>query len=507
MKKQFWYLIILLTGVITCDDESYADKKYPRVETLDITEAKNGNLVFSGKITFRSDHKITKHGFVWSVVQDPNLEKSFKEVTEGAPKDDIFLYEVTSGVVDNTVQYVRAFLQTDNYVIYGPIVSFKPSKIQPLLEEISPAEADVNETVIIKGLNFNQLPENFGILFGDVEGEILSVSDTEIAVKVPQGLIDDRNLSVTKTTLITIRAAGATFKLDQLFTLSYPGKWIQLNDFPGTARIGAVCFKVGDTGYFGFGSSRCPATTYYNDLWKYNKQTDSWTQIATPMAARATLTPFVYGTKVYLVGGRTNSGATKEVWEFDSITEAWTKKSDFPGVIQNFGFGFVIGNHGYYGCATSDHTCGNSYNNQFWRYDIATDSWTKLDDIFTGEAIGQIAVNTSNRFFILKDVRKLYEFNGSNEKWEFVSQIPFATYNPLSSFNFNDNIIAFGSTLRQEGAQMVYQFDLSTMKWENRTYLSDLYSEAIGGFAIDNTGIVLVNKNPFQTIEVWKLDP
>jgi hypothetical protein len=351
------------------------------------------------------------------------------------------------------------------------------------------------------------LPDQFGVFFGDVQGNITEVTDSEIHVTVPEGLVTDRNVEFTTDVDVSILAANATFNLESDFTLNYPGKWVQLDDFPGAARISAVSFQVGSTGYFGLGSSRCPVSTFYNDLWKYTPETDTWIEIVTPLTPRSSPTTFVYGSKIYIMGGQTASGLISEVWEFDTATGDWTQKNDYPGLPRKFGFGFVIGNYGYYGAAASDFACGNSYDNQFWRYDLINDSWLRLDDIFEGESIGQVSVSTTNRFFVLKAVNKLYEFNGTTYQWTLVSQIPFSTYNPLSGFAVNDDILSFGSTFISEGNEIVYQFNLTTLKWENRTYITDKYSEAIGGFSFNNAGIVIINKEPFEKIEIWRLDP
>jgi hypothetical protein len=509
---KFLHSFLFLTGLVlfaTCkEDDNISDWGYPRLETQQVISGPDG-LLFSGKITMRGNHQILSHGFVWSASPDPRLEKSFKVVFESEPQHDVFSQEIISGFHQNKPHYVRAFLQTPDYMVYGPEVEFKPNLNGTTLVDIDPIQANIGETITISGFGFEQLPSDFKIFFDDVQAEITSLSGTQVQVTVPAGLIQNTNVEVKKLTTITIHAPTSTlFTLSPNFELYYPGKWTRLNNFPGDSRNLASSFMIGNSGYFGFGSSRnCPATTYYSDLWKYDQTADSWREIATPLTGRAGVTTIVRGTKAYVIGGHHNQTRIKEVWEFDATSENWTRKTDFPGTARALGFGFAIDDHAYYGGGyrTFNECLGGDYDHEFWRYDLLNDAWEKLNNL-PFSSLNGVGVSNSTSGFTLASSTVLYEFDPDTNSWHPVSQGPFWTLDQVKSA-IVDDVISFGSThLPEEHENLYFEFDLLSKQWVNRTFTSSAYAEVIGTFKSGEQAIVLVSTTPFNTLEVWRLE-
>jgi N-acetylneuraminic acid mutarotase len=52
----------------------------------------------------------------------------------------------------------------------------------------------------------------------------------------------------------------------------------------------------------------------------------------------------------------------------------WTKKADFGGGSRESGIGFSIGSKGYIGTGKNQ---GGNYTKDFWEYDPATNAWTQ----------------------------------------------------------------------------------------------------------------------------------
>jgi hypothetical protein len=116
---------------------------------------------------------------------------------------------------------------------------------------------------------------------------------------------------------------------------------------------------------------------------------EGWTQGAvipvTSGPSQSTVVASPANGKLYVIGGGTGAGPNTridQVWAFDSVTNAWTRKTDVPapGIGSNFGaaalldgkiyaFGGVIGPPGPITVTSAA-----------WRYDIASDSWTRLAD-------------------------------------------------------------------------------------------------------------------------------
>ena len=158
--------------------------------------------------------------------------------------------------------------------------------------------------------------------------------------------------------------------------------WSREADFPGDPRRGAVGFSINGKGYLGLGYHDMHGTVYHyeHDIWEYDPLSNTWTEI--PSFEQNIINPmvFVANDKAYIVYG-------VKLWMFDPLDYTWEQKADYPG--KSFeGIAFSIDNKGYVG--TGD-LGGDNYTNSFWEYDPLTDEWTKLSShylLYRDKAVG-----------------------------------------------------------------------------------------------------------------------
>src|SRR5687767_59645 len=100
-------------------------------------------------------------------------------------------------------------------------------------------------------------------------------------------------------------------------------------------------------------------------------QIPSWSvQASLPSTGRSSSIMFSVGGKVYLaLGGNTTT--TNQVWEFDTLTNNWTQKNNFPGVARGGAFAMVYNNKVYVGLGFD----GTNYLTDIWEYTPSNDSW------------------------------------------------------------------------------------------------------------------------------------
>lgn len=146
--------------------------------------------------------------------------------------------------------------------------------------------------------------------------------------------------------------------------------WRPKNDFDGKGRHSAVAYTIGNYGYLGLGNGAGPdgnGTDYFNDIWQYDTESDSWTQIA-PFRGDGREDPvvFVKGTRVYLGGGSSPSGTYTDYYAFDNQLGIWLDKKEFPDARHSC-IAFTIGSNGYIGLG-ADNGITTYYNDlyQFW---------------------------------------------------------------------------------------------------------------------------------------------
>lgn len=155
--------------------------------------------------------------------------------------------------------------------------------------------------------------------------------------------------------------------------------WTKKADFGGNRRKDAVGFSIGAKGYMGTGQFN--DTQSFKDFWEYDQATNVWTQKADfGGTARFEAAGFALGKKGYIGTGRDlNNNAYKDFWEWDQATNTWTKKADFGGVVRHAATGISIGDKGYIGTGGSYFQSNASYKD-FWKYDVATNTWTRKAD-------------------------------------------------------------------------------------------------------------------------------
>ena len=152
--------------------------------------------------------------------------------------------------------------------------------------------------------------------------------------------------------------------------------WTRKADHPGRIRGAAVAFSIGDKGYLGLGYGD---DGRFADLWEYDPAADRWTQKASlPAAVRDHCAVFAIGPKAYVTSGMTckgnenDCGELKEVWEYDTRTDRWTRKADMPEAIVWSAY-FVLNGKGYIEGGQRPQTIARN----FWVYDPQADTWTR----------------------------------------------------------------------------------------------------------------------------------
>lgn len=167
--------------------------------------------------------------------------------------------------------------------------------------------------------------------------------------------------------------------------------WTQLQDFPSIGRGYAYGVTIGDKAYMGFGSTS--SGSYPTDWWEYDMNNDTWIQKSDfPFSGRNHPAMIVLGTNIYIGCGSNNNGNLGDWWEYNSITDSWTEKTSIIGNNRHHPFYFGIDNYAYVGFGhgsapgPGNNPNSNSYiYNDFYRYSPSNDSWIQLSD-FPSEA-------------------------------------------------------------------------------------------------------------------------
>ncbi len=121
------YLSVLLISVvlINCQKEKVASKEYPRLTTLDVTDISASGMTFKANILSGNLADIKEYGFVWDISYNPIIEIHSKNVLTGDISGNQFRTGIMASLEKNKLYHVRAYLKTEDVLVYGKIVEFK----------------------------------------------------------------------------------------------------------------------------------------------------------------------------------------------------------------------------------------------------------------------------------------------------------------------------------------------------------------------------------------------
>ncbi|MFI5171867.1 MAG: Kelch repeat-containing protein [Chitinophagales bacterium] len=208
--------------------------------------------------------------------------------------------------------------------------------------------------------------------------------------------------------------------------------WTQKADVPGTVRRDAIAFAIGNRGYMGTGVNGAIAWigTKKDDFYEYNPITNSWT---TKKDWEGNFGGGVYyasafatSIKGYLICGKLGSSYySNETWEYDPLTDDWTKKANFPGGTRYGASAFGIGGKGYVGCGADE----NYYRKDFFEYDPQTNIWTQKADFPGSPRFNAVGFSISGRGYIGLGTdggyqKDFYEYNPATDHWMQKANLP-----------------------------------------------------------------------------------
>ena len=351
----------------------------PEVRTLEVFSPYTDHALVAGEITKRGDATLTDHGFVWATHREPTVADG--RLSLGSPAAAVSFEGRAEPLEQNTSYYVRAFVESEGGdVVYG------------------------NE------LSFTTLTENTWIARSELMGEPLSAGASFV--------VNER---------LYVGTGFRTAYTASFYEYDYRrDTWRQVATMPASARAYAIAFSIGDYGYVGLGNT-CVGSglcthEYFNDLWRYDPGTNSWSRMADlPARGRAFSAVFVIGENAYVTGGSTVDD--RDLWRYSVATDTWTRLADYPGACISRGTAFAVGNKGYVGLGWSDGSCDD-----VWEYDPETDSWTGKADFPGGPRYHAVSFTRGDEAFVacgvyqqffepLEYLTDLWRYDPASDTW------------------------------------------------------------------------------------------
>jgi hypothetical protein len=211
-----FFLLALVTLLVTCNNYEFPKSPYPKVETLPVANISTSGLTFQGSISQLATLPVIDHGFVWGADKNLSLTDDFKVHLGAASSLGTFEAEIKSGLVQGNTYFVKAFVATEDYFVFGEVESFiSQGGTAPVIDSFVPAAGTWGDTIAIHGNYFGTAPGSNAVKFGSLDAKVLSSTETIIKCVVPANLVV---LSIP----ISVRVAGKTTISAKSFQLTVP---------------------------------------------------------------------------------------------------------------------------------------------------------------------------------------------------------------------------------------------------------------------------------------------
>jgi N-acetylneuraminic acid mutarotase len=222
---------------------------------------------------------------------------------------------------------------------------------------------------------------------------------------------------------------------------SFAQPWFEKSNYGGVARHRSSSFSIGNHGYLGLGHINSGVDVEYDDFWRYDPASDSWTQIANyPEGLCFHATCFVIGQKAYVGTGRLVSGAySKKFFCYDPATNSWSPIADLPGAARRGAVAFAVGEFGYVG--TGQTTAG--FSADFYKYSPATNQWTAIPNLpgpartssvaFSIEQFGYVGTGQTNS----GSTNDFYQYRPDLNQWVLKAPVGPTSRQEATGFGLN----------------------------------------------------------------------
>ena len=512
MKRLFKnsVIVILLLGTAiyfpSCMKE--ATPIPPVVITTNVSDITPTTASAGGIVEDNGGAEVTDIGVCWSTSLNPTTSSNKISIGKisigyGAGSFTGSLTELTA----NTKYYVRAYATNSVGTAYGLEISFSTEELPPNPEVTTSAITSITSSSAVSVGTLLHIQSDFLIESGVCWSTSPNPTrdDSKTMNVTYSGVFFTGNLTgLTPVTTYYVRAYalyGTEFDNDILYGNELSFTTQVTGDLPGKIRyFSAASFSIGTKVYIGLGYN---GDLTVKDFWEWDQITNVWSRKADyPGNSSSVAVSFSIGAKGYIgFGNDIIDGLTNEFWEYDPSTNSWTQKASLPKS-RGMAVGFSIGTKGYIGTGYKDSYTDYSYPVQtyqdFWEWDQATNTWTQKANFggiarfgAVGFSIGDkgyIGIGSGDGNNLLND---FWEWDQAKDVW--TKKADFGGISRLRAVGFSIGNKGYIGTGTDDGTTLYkdfWEWDQVTDSWIKKNDFGGNARGGAVGFSIGNKGYI-----------------
>jgi hypothetical protein len=475
LPNYLFFIILLLLGCTK--DLELPPKDYPYVIT-EMPRVSPEGVSFSADLVDPGSSKILHYGFVWSEHPLPT-RNDYNVIFEPGINRGRYSCNLSANLKDSVTYYVRAYVASDIYEVYGKEITFdSQGSLPPGILSFSPNYGPIGTKVIIYGENIAPTSNDYVVKFGDHVAHIDSFAGNKIYTEVPAILKPEK-------VRISIQNTGREVFSGDVFDLWFP--WIKEGSYEYKYDIFySAAFTFNKKGYI--------ISMFSSDLIEFDPENNSLTTI-TKLPENSGNFPLAIaspeGVYIRLFRG---------LYKFNPLTSEWVLLYKFEGSSSQSDYMFYLNNAIYMGSGRS-----------LSKFDEITGEWTSRNpfDQYT-DPVFLTSYSYNNAGYILYgESRKkagIFKYEPDKDLWEHVSDCPVFSEYPFepffSHFLIQDKIYAdIGNEWDMKAEKgLLWQYDISANSWSQ-------YHEVPNRSAVATSITVEEKAYIFYGNEYWQFNP
>lgn len=209
--KQTSLLFLILLILYNCNEEETYQRGYPSLYTLEINNSTENGAVFVAEILNYENLNILEYGFLWSENVGIEVNRSEKKIITTNFSNGVFSSKIESALKNGSEYFVRAYLITEDFTVYGNMLSFNSKgSLGPTIRSMQPNSGVYGDTIQIKGKNFSYLNASNKVFFKNLETKVVKSNDTIITCLVPN-VENENKVDVTIEVLDKVAPTSINF--------------------------------------------------------------------------------------------------------------------------------------------------------------------------------------------------------------------------------------------------------------------------------------------------------
>ncbi|SDH28899.1 Galactose oxidase, central domain [Winogradskyella thalassocola] len=231
--------------------------------------------------------------------------------------------------------------------------------------------------------------------------------------------------------------------------------------------------------------------------------------------ARSSSTAFTIGNIGYMGTGYDGSDYYNDFWGYNMDTNSWQQLSDYPGIERSSAVSFVIGDDGYMG--TGYNGDSNDELSDFYKYDVDTNSWTTIADFGGSARYGAVGFGSDSYGYVGtgydgSDKKDFWRYNPISDSWEEVFGFGGDKRRDGLTFTIGDEV--YLSTGISNGVYELdfWSFNLNTEVWTQLTDIDDddddyVYRSNAVAFTLNGKGYIACGEYSGSLSTVYEYTP